>query len=533
VERAPKYYGVSGRLINHDGYLRDLYIEAAAKGIKPPTVINDVAENGDAIETAELIDQIIQNRIVDEELNSAPICSLTCEKPIAHRPNLGRKCPTCGYVVTEHRIESEVWIRAPEEMGNFINPRFWSLFNAFFGSKFKKFDRNKVTVERGSDLMMWMIDPYYRPDEPDGKRAHVVKRILEEHRFERGLRNFVDHHKTIFAILTSSEAWREIYPPTRHNARDSELQRMQWKTMFETQAHAMFPTHLPLISPKLIVTEEGRRGVMIDPVFTGAIDAVKNIALLYTRSKSLEPRFLVSKAIKANRQLAYFYIDYRRESMEGKPGHYRAKIGSTYIPFGGRATISPISEPHDAWKLKAPWRWSVGLMAVDIENKLLRRGYSPRQCERIVAKACMQYIPLVHEIFKELIAESPGGLGIMVEPLRNPTLVQLSVQTLYIDEIVTDVNQCSLRISDRVIKMANGDFDGDQFQVRRPVDQREMELALAYRPDNGFMSSTDVDRVEHGMILHNELISMQNQFLMEADEDDVMGLPLEEILAQE
>ncbi|HCJ9509171.1 TPA: hypothetical protein NV949_004678 [Escherichia coli] len=44
----------------------------------------------------------------------------------------------------------------------------------------------------------------------------------------------------------------------------------------------------------------------------------------------------------------------------------------------------------------------------------------------------------------------------MVIPLRNPTLVQLSIQTLFIDEVVTDVNQCSLRISDRVIKMANG-----------------------------------------------------------------------------
>lgn len=81
--------------------------------------------------------------------------------------------------------------------------------------------------------------------------------------------------------------------------------------------------------------------------------------------------------------------------------------------------------------------------------------------------------------------------------------------------------------------MDKQDFDGDQFQVRRPIDQREMELALAYRPDNGFMSSTDVDRVEHGMILHNELISMQNQFLIEADEDGLMGLSIEEILAQE
>lgn len=530
MRKVPKFYGISGRLVSQDNYLSDLQIEAAARGIKPPTIINDVAVDGDAIEVAELIDRMVQNRIVDEELNSAPICSLDCPAPIAHRYNLGCKCPTCGYVVTEHRIESDVWLRAPEEMGNFVNPRFWAMFNAFFNSKLKKFERNKVTIERGNDLMMWMIDPYYRTEEPDGKRAHAVKRVLEEHGFVRGLRNLVDNHVSIFNILTTPEAWKEIFAPNRHNAAEGERLRLQWKELFETQRHAFFPRHLPLISSKLIVTEEGRRGVMVDPVFTGAIDAVKNIALLYTRRKAIEPRFLISRALKANRQLTYFHMDFRRESMEGKPGDYRAKLGSTHIPFGGRATISPISEPHDAWKLKAPWRWMVGLMSTHIENKLLRRGYSSRQCERIVAKAAMQYDPLVDEIFKELIRESPGGLGIMVIPLRNPTLVQLSIQTLFIDEVVTDVNQCSLRISDRVIKMANGDFDGDQFQVRLPVDETEMKLALQFRPDNGFMSSTDVDRVEHGMVLHNELISMQNQFLIEADEDDEEGIPLEAVM---
>lgn len=529
MQRQPKFYGISGRLDCQDNYLRDLMIEAASKNIKPPTIINDVARSNDPIRVAEEIDLLVQNRIVDEKLNSAPICSITCELPIAHRYNLGKVCPTCGFAVTEHRLESEVWVRAPDEMQYFINPRFWAMFNAFFGKRLKAFDRNKVTVERGSDMMMWILDPYYRPNDNDSKRMAEVKRVLEERGFERGIQNFIDNHKTVFGILTDPDVWRSIYPPTRGNAAQSELLRTQWKTFFETQSHGIFTHHLPIISSKLIVSEEGRRGIMIDPVFTGAIDAVKNIALLYTRATPIEARHLISKAIKANRQLAYFYMDFRREALEQKPGAYRGKVSSTHIPFSGRATISPISEPHDAWKLKAPWRWSVGLMSVDIENKLMRRGYSSRECERIVAKAAMQYMPEVDEIFKELIRESPGGLGIPVILLRNPTLVQLSMQLLYIDEIVTDVNQCSIRISDRVIKMANGDFDGDQFMVYRPVDQREMDLAQAYRPDNGFMSSTDTDRVEHGMILHNELISMQNQFLIEADEDDEVGVALEDL----
>ena len=106
----------------------------------------------------------------------------------------------------------------------------------------------------------------------------------------------------------------------------------------------------------------------------------------------------------------------------------------------------------------APWRLLVPLASVHIENKLGRRDYTPRQCERIIAFAAMQYVPLVHEIINELIKESPGGFGLMLEVLRNPTLVQLSIQTLFISSVLTDVTQCSLRISDRVIKAPNAKY---------------------------------------------------------------------------
>ncbi|EAB9069106.1 hypothetical protein D7N22_24265 [Salmonella enterica subsp. enterica] len=507
--------------------LRDAFKEAEEKGYKPPMIINDVAKYKDTIETSELINRILQNRIVDETLNSAPICSIDCEAPIVHRYNLGMRCPTCGYVVTEHRIVSEVWIRAPEEIGNFINPRFWSMFNAFFGSKLKKFNRNKVTVERGSDLLMWMLDPCYKPDKDEGTRSRIIKRIFSEYQVPRGIRNFIDHHRTIFNILTSPEVWKEIYPPTKNNRYESERTRLEWKKFFEEQSHTFFPVHLPIISPKLIVTEERRQGIFIDPVYTSAIDAVKNIALLYTNARRIPTHFIISRALKANRQLAYFYIDHRQEVMEGKPGFYRAKLGSTHIPWGGRVTISPISEPHDAMKVIAPWRWLVTLESVAIENKLGRRNFTPRQCERVIAFASMQYVPLVHEIINELIKESRGGYGLMISALRNPTLVQLSIQTLFISAVNPDVTQCSLRISDRVIKAPNADFDGDQLQVRRLVDTTEMDLALAYRPDNGFMSSTNVDEVSSSMVLHNELISMENRFLRDTEEDLEAGIAID------
>lgn len=525
------HYGVSAKLENLDKYYLRLTMEADLKKIKPPSVINDVAVNGSAISVSDTIDKLLMNRIVDEKLNSTPVCSIDCEYPTAHRYNLGRVCKHCGYAVTEHRIESDVWMRAPMEMRYFINPRFWMMFNTNFGQQtLRKFDRTKYVLDRGADLMMWMIDPYYKlPDQIPSRTRNTIA-ILQEYSYERGIENFIDRFPIIMGWLTEKANWDRIMQIGRTGHGESERERERWMRFLGQQASEVFSRHLPVITSKFIVAEETRRGISVDPVFVGAIDAVKTIASIYTRQTSLDTRHLLSRSIKANRQMAYFYHDLRKETQSQKSGIYRSKVSSTFIPWSGRATISPISEPHNAWDLHAPWRWLVNLMAVDIENKLMKRGYSARHCERIMAYACMQYVEVVHVILEELIKESPGGRGIMVVMLRNPTLVQLSIQTFFITKVITDVNQCSIRLSVRVIKMPNADFDGDQLMVWRPVDKREMELAEAYIPSNGFMSATSVDEVAHGMILHNEVISMQNSFLNDEEEDEQMGTSLEEIL---
>ncbi len=75
--------------------------------------------------------------------------------------------------------------------------------------------------------------------------------------------------------------------------------------------------------------------------------------------------------------------------------------------------------------------------------------------------------------------------------------------------------------------MDKQDFDGDQLQCRLAIDQIEMELGMAYRPDNGFMSSTNVDEVSSCMILHNENISNINSFFQDTEEDLEAGIALD------
>lgn len=451
-----EYFGISAILEAPDVYYNELVAEAKREKIAPPIVINDLAATGDVEAVMTQIDLLIQNRIIDERINSTPLCSTACNNPTMHRYNLGKVCPCCGYRVTENRLESEVVLRAPEEIGAFITPRFWMLFNTTFGNKkMSKFNPDAVTADRGPDLMMWMIDPYYSTDEWTSRSLNFIKAV-EDIGYERSARFFMENYQTIFAHITSSDVWHRIHKTTgKRHFLPSEHNRVEWVKLVQTQGRHFFTKHLLVVPSKLITAEETKRGLSVDPVFVGAVDAVKNLASLYTRVRWPDPRYVISRAAKVNRLISYFHMDLRTEQMGPKPGYYRAKASATFTPHSGRATITPISEPHDAWKLKAPWRWSVNLLSVDIENKLLRRGYTPRQCERKIAMGCMQYSDELNDIFKELIRESPGEYGIMTSVLRNPTLVQLSIQTLWIDEIITDVNVCSVRISDRVIKMKN------------------------------------------------------------------------------
>ena len=537
MENQKKHYGLSLQLVGLEQEYYTSVLKCTARGRPLPILINKVAESGDDLKVREVIQTHLQNRIIDEELNSAPICSVECPSPVSQKYNLGRVCPTCGNKVTVRELETEIWLEAHPEVGTFVNPRFWMLFSKYFGNmKLKKFERGVVTLNRNSDITAWMVDPTYHPEalnKPGRSRFKFVVNLLSEYGYVRDVNYFRSNFHSIMGILTSFENWHQIMN-TASTRRDdamakhakSERDRRDWVDFVAMYSDKIFTKYLPLISPMLIVAEETDGRVTVDPIYTAQVDAGKTIGSIYTNERQLAPRVILGRSMRANRQLAYFYVDYRREHASQKTGDYRGKNSSTFIPFSGRATISPITGMHDPYKMKSPWRWTINLLSIQIENKLHRRGYTPKEILRIMDYGCMQYDSLLEEIFYELVKESPGGRGIKVVPLRNPTLVQLSVETLYIDEIITDVNQCSLLISVLVIKPMNADFDGDQLMVYLPSDSIEMELADALLPEHGIISASSPNEVDSGMTLHNELISIQNRFLVDDEEDNFPGTGL-------
>lgn len=535
-----KYHGISFELISHDQYYEQVRARVMLEGGQMPMIVNDIVrgkyfpERG--IDAVGKLSKLLQNQITEDVLNDIPTCSVVCDSPIAGRYNLGKTCPNCGTVVTERRLRTDMWIETPISDGWFINPRFWMLFSSTIGGLvFQKFEREKsIHRHRGNDLMLWMIDPHYRFENlRSDSRTAVAVEILKENGYSRSINHLYDNFDRVMGYFAEEDNWNRLFRVPKNNRvalKQRDQDRARFMKIVKEQRHAIFSKKLPIIPTKLIVSEINEGRLKVDPVYLAIQDVSKSIASLYFFNDHPSPDLARRRMSKINKLMAYFYSDYRKESLEQKTGEYRGKLSRTYVAFSGRVTITPISGVHDPLKLKAPWRWFVNLMKVDIASKLKKRGYSRRQCKKIILYALMQHHEEVAEILRELIAESPGGLGILVLPLRNPTLVQLAVQSLWIDDFDTDVNQCSLHISVNVIKMPNGDFDGDQLMVWRPIGQEEYELAQLHRPDQGFMSATSADEVAHGMILHNELISMQNNFLRtEGEEDEHVGISLDQL----
>ena len=82
-------------------------------------------------------------------------------------------------------------------------------------------------------------------------------------------------------------------------------------------------------------------------------------------------------------------------------------------------------------------------------NKLVRRGYTYKEANRMLYDAVNAYHPVIHEILNELITESKYK-GIPVIILRNPSLFQSSTLLMYITKWKTNTEDKTLSVSQLV-----------------------------------------------------------------------------------
>lgn len=518
------YHGVSVKLCDFD----KLY-----ESQEDTVLVNQlVTSRGVTVmEATNTLSSLIKTEISGANYNSTPRC--TCGNlNTQYDADNDNVCPKCGSVCVKSiytDIAEKLWIAPVAPVKAFIHPRFWLIFNKLFSTyKIAKIEAKKNNF----DLLAWMCDPNYNCTEKvTGGNLKMINYLTDVINFKRGINEFITGYDRLMDQLLDPETFYTIQAVVikrskygRSITRDQcESERRDFEAFSRKYRDILFPTKLPIISEKLIITEESDSDAkkQIDNVFLGIIDAAKAILSIYTHpNKSTKNRITVSRCVAACRLHATFNYNLRREIVFPKSAILRSKCNKTRASFSGRATISALAGRHKYNHCRTPWRWTVNLLYLDIQNILINRmGFTPNQSFRIIDFASNHYSKLVHDVINTLIKESPDD-GIMLIPLRNPTLVRLSVWTLYMTEVCTDLDDGSIGLSNLIVKQANADYDGDQLQVMMPRDNVMRRLGNLLRAPLSLMSRAKVGEVASELTLHPENVANQYNFILNTVTDE-------------
>jgi len=420
--------GLHLKVVNHDEVFHSLR--------EPPIIVNEVDVLSTDAKTR--FNEMISTKYGGDSLSVVPSCD--CGEVLGEY-NIGKMCQGCHTKVqhsTERHIESGAWIEVPEGVKGLINPVFWLMFSSYFKAS-------------SCNMVEWLCNPAYKNDNPN----NALLNRLKAYGFPRGLNNF---HNNFDAIM---EALFKIFNINRNTS----LQHL--KTMIEMHRDAVFCRYLPIPSKICFITEKTVTGTFADPTMALALDAIRTISMIKTlRTMTLKRREL--RALKCCMQLAEYYDETFKSGLASKEGWFRKHTFGGRLHFTFRAVITSLSDNHDYDEIHLPWSLSVGAFKTMLTNKLLNLDYTPKGAAALLQEHTNKYHPLIDDLFKELIAESPrvkdvipdapvkdDTHGILIILQRNPTLARGSAQALRVTKIKTDVEVKTISMSVNILAAPN------------------------------------------------------------------------------
>jgi hypothetical protein len=392
--------GVALKLVNFTDLFR-------RQSTRVPTIINDLSESTE--EDKESLNRLIYTKYSSDLLSNLPSCE--CGEVIGEH-NLGVVCKNCHTPVTsplEQDLEPILWMRAPDGVSALINPMVWTMLT-------EKFTRS------GFDIIRWLCDTTYRTT----NKTPPIMEAVHALNIGRGYNNFVDHFDQIIAALFELKG---IKPK---KGEEDVLQRL-----LREQRDCIFSQYLPLPNRALLVIEETNVGTYVDPIVTGAVDAILTMANIDSSLSSHTVQTKQNRTIKSIAQISEFYDDLYRSTLAKKEGIFRKHVFGTRSHFSFRAVISSNTDQHAYDEMHIPWGIGVSVFRIHLFNKLLRRGFTPNGAMAFLNEHAQKHHPLLEELFQLLIDECPyAGIPNILQ--RNPSLERGSAQAMFITKVKND-----------------------------------------------------------------------------------------------
>lgn len=390
----------------------------------PPLVINDLIDSSE--EDKINIKKQIFTKYESDMLTSLPSCE--CGQ-ITGGVNIGVTCSECKTVVTaplEQDIEPIMWMRAPQGVSKLINPIVWTMITERF-------------IRSGFDIIQWICDTTYKP----GVKTPAIISVLQEAGIKRGYNYFIDNFFPIIEFLNEQKSFKR-------------KGRNYLMELLYNNKDCIFSTYLPLPNKSILVIEENTSGIYADPIVIGAIDAIQTISAIDSAMSQHSVRVKENRTIKAIAKLASFYDDVYKNNFAQKGGIFRKHVFGSRSNFSFRAVISSLTQSHDYREIHIPWGVGTSVFRIHLLNKLFARNFKYNDAVAHLNACANRYDPLLDELFKEIIKESPGiGVGCLSQ--RNPSLMRGSAQLTWITKVKTDPDDPTVGISILIVKSLNAD----------------------------------------------------------------------------
>jgi len=157
--------------------------------------------------------------------------------------------------------------------------------------------------------------------------------------------------------------------------------------------------------------------------------------------------------------------------LSGKTGLLRGSLLGNRINYSVRTVISPLPAGNNKYKIKDimyPYLAAVELFKFEIINILAMKTCSYLEAQKIWFEATIKFSDPVYKILEEFIQKSKGGISILIN--RNPTIALGSILSCKIVEIKRDYDDFTMNLSNNILGLISGDFDGD---VLTSIDQKD------------------------------------------------------------
>lgn len=371
-------------------------------------------------------------------------------------------CNTKVMYLKDRKLESKLWIRAPDGVDALMSPAVFGMLSNGF-------------VKRRIRIFEWAINPGYRSKESDA----FDKIRAEFPDFKRGINWVYRNFDAFIAFLLKIRV-----PMQPHKANDLRL-------FVEHNRNRIWFKYIPIPSSQVFVKERSGDRVYSDITIVEAIEAIRTVSSITNSISAINNEEVQRKAITAIKQLHTYYYTWQGVPLTDKKGLARKHIFGSRLWFTARAVITSQHWQHKLDDLVMPWGLFISLMRLHIAGILMReKSMSAPDAARWINKAMTTYSDEAYAIIRRLIETSNNDRsGVRVHFQRNPTLRRLSIQAFYVCDVWLDPEIYTVAMSPMVLANPNSDFDGDQMNITLALDDYSWQHFNRHAPYTGMMDN--------------------------------------------